>query len=153
MGAIFFYIFVYFVGYYGSNILNMLTVRPLVNNRYMAALMPVYGIAAMHAYMIVTRPLPAGADITVEYALLVFVTLPVVVVTLGATYFMWNNKPKQDEQVEHSPARPDHFPTEALNRETPLSGTHAQPGSSESANASTTPAADTAEKSGDTKPH
>ena len=96
MGAIFFYIFIYFVGYYGSNILNLLTVRPLVTNRYMAALVPVYGIAFMHAYMIVSRPLPSGSDITVEYALLVFVTLPVVVVTLGAAYFMWSSKDKHD---------------------------------------------------------
>ena len=96
MGAIFFYIFVYFLGYYGSNILNMLTVRPLVTNRYMAALVPVYGVAFGHAYMVVTRPLPAGADITVEYALLVFITLPVVVVTMGAAYFMWNSKDKDD---------------------------------------------------------
>lgn len=96
MGAIFFYIFVYFIGYYASNVLNMLTVRPLITNRHMAALVPVYGIAFGHAYMVVTRPLPAGADITVEYALLVFITLPVVVVTMGAAYFMWNSKGKDD---------------------------------------------------------
>lgn len=96
MGAIFFYIFVYFIGYYASNVLNLLTVRPLVTNRYMAALVPVYGVAFGHAYMVVTRPLPASADITVEYALLVFITLPVVVVTIGAIYFMWNSKGKDD---------------------------------------------------------
>jgi hypothetical protein len=62
----------------------------------MAALVPVYGVAFGHAYMVVTRPLPAGADITVEYALLVFITLPVVVVTMGAAYFMWNSKGKDD---------------------------------------------------------
>jgi hypothetical protein len=101
MGAIFFYIFVYFLGYYASNVLNMLTVRPLVTNRYMAALVPVYGIAFAHAYMVVTRPLPAGADITVEYALLVFITLPVVVVTMGAAYFMWNSKGKDDHPEDH----------------------------------------------------
>lgn len=96
MGAIFFYIFIYFIGYYASNVLNMLTVRPLVTNRYMAALVPVYGFAIGHAYMVVTKPLPAGADITVEYALLVFITLPVVVVTMGAAYFMWNSKSKDE---------------------------------------------------------
>ena len=96
MGAIFFYIFIYFVGYYGSNILNMLTVRPLITNRYLAALLPVYGVALTHAYVIVSSPPPQGTDITVEYALLVFITLPVVVVTLGAAYFMWNSKSKHD---------------------------------------------------------
>jgi hypothetical protein len=101
MGAIFFYIFIYFIGYYGSNILNMLTVKPLVTNRYMAALMPVYGVAFTHAYVIVSSPPPQGTDITVEYALLVFITLPVVIVTLGATYFMWNSKGKRDHHSDH----------------------------------------------------
>ncbi len=96
MQAIFFYIFVYFVGYYASNVLNMLTVRPLITNRYLAALIPVYSVAFAHAYMVVTRPLPAKADITVEYALLVFIAMPVVVVTMGAAYFMWNSKGKDD---------------------------------------------------------
>ena len=102
MGAIFFYIFIYFIGYYASNVLNMLTVRPLVTNRYMAALVPVYGFALGHAYMVVTKPLPAGADISMEYALLVFITLPVVVVTMGAAYFMWNSKGKEEHSGEQS---------------------------------------------------
>lgn len=100
MGAIFFYIFIYFVGYYGSNILNMLTVRPFITNRYMAALLPVYGVALTHAYVIVSSPPPSGSDITVEYALLVFITLPVVIVTLGAAYFMWNSKGSHDAHAD-----------------------------------------------------
>ena len=104
MGAIFFYIFIYFIGYYASNVLNMLTVRPLVTNRYMAALVPVYGFAFGHAYMVVTKPLPSGADISMEYALLVFITLPVVVVTVGAAYFMWNNKGKEEHADNQSAA-------------------------------------------------
>lgn len=102
MGAIFFYIFIYFIGYYASNVLNMVTVRPLVTNRYMAALVPVYGFAFGHAYMVVTKPLPAGADISMEYALLVFITLPVVVVTMGAAYFMWNSKGKEEHSDNQS---------------------------------------------------
>ena len=117
MGAIFFYIFIYFIGYYGSNILNMLTVRPLVTNRYMAALLPVYGVAFTHAYVIVSSPPPQGTDITVEYALLVFITLPVVIVTLGAAYFMWNSRSKHDDE-EHSAINPsessDKESTEAI---------------------------------------
>lgn len=97
MGAIFFYIFVFFAGYYGLNVLNMLTVRPIITNRYIAALFPVYGIAMAHAYMIATKPLPAGKGVTVESALIEFVVLPVIVVTMGAVYFMWNSKGSQDE--------------------------------------------------------
>lgn len=96
MGAIFFYIFIFFAGYYGANVLNMLTVRPFITNRYIAALFPVYGIAIAHAYMIATRPLPPGKGVTVESALLEFIVLPIVVVTMGAVYFMWNSKGSQE---------------------------------------------------------
>ncbi len=112
MGAIFFYIFIYFIGYYGSNVLNMLTVRPLVTNRYIAALLPVYGVALTHAYVMVNSPPPQGAGITVEYALLVYITLPVVVVTLGAIYFMWNSKAHQEDHAAIDPAANDSKPVE-----------------------------------------
>ena len=117
MGAIFFYIFIYFVGYYGSNILNMLTVRPLVTNRYLAALLPVYGVALTHAYVIVSSPPPQGTDITVEYALLVFITLPVVVVTLGAAYFMWNSKGKHDDHSGDNLSEDDRNSAETVTAE------------------------------------
>ncbi len=147
MGAIFFYIFVYFIGYYGSNVLNMLTVRPLVTNRYMAALLPVYGIAFMHAYMIVTRPLPAGSDITIEYALLVFVTLPVVIVTLGAAYFMWSSKDKHDDRAGSSPSSDeDQQPAETLTTKTIEPETQAQPATGESVDAKPSVETDTASK-------
>lgn len=117
MGAIFFYIVVYFIGYYGSNILNMLTVRPFITNRYMAALLPVYGVALTHAYVLVNSPPPQGSDVTVEYALLVFITLPVVVVTLGAAYFMWNSKGKDDDHSGNNPADDDRNSVETASTE------------------------------------
>lgn len=113
MGAIFFYIVIYFIGYYGSNILNMLTVRPFITNRYMAALLPVYGVALTHAYVIVSSPPPQGTGVTVEYALLVFITLPVVVVTLGAAYFMWNSKGKPEDTTASNPSDRDTESVEA----------------------------------------
>ena len=107
MGAIFFYICIFLAGYYGSNVLNMLTVRPLVTNRYIAALFPVYGIAMAHGYMISTKPLPPGKDVTIESALLEFVVLPLVVVTMGAVYFMWNSKGGQEEQAADTERKAD----------------------------------------------
>jgi len=104
MGAIFFYIFIYFLGYYGSNILNMFTVRPLITNRFIAALIPVFCIALLHGYMIVTKPPPASQDITVESALFTYVAMPVVIVTLGAVYFMWNARRSEEEEAEEPPA-------------------------------------------------
>lgn len=101
MGAIFFYIFIYFLGYYGSNIFNMFTVRPLITNRFLAALIPVFCVAMLHGYMIVTKPPPASQDITVESALFTYVAMPVVIVVLGAFYFMWNSR-RDEEEVEET---------------------------------------------------
>jgi len=117
MGAIFFYIFIYFIGYYASNVLNMLTVRPFITNRYIAALLPVYGVALTHAYVIVSSPPPQSADMTVEYALLMFITLPVVVVTLGAVYFMWNSKGKQDDNPDENAFDDADRPSETIHNE------------------------------------
>lgn len=97
MSNAFFYIFVYFLGYYGSNVLNMLTVRPLITNRFMAALFPVYAFAFTHAYMIVNKSPPPG--ITTEHALFFSVATPLVLVTMGAVYFMWHSKEKQEESL------------------------------------------------------
>lgn len=105
MGAIFFYIFIYFLGYYGSSILNMFTVRPLITNRFIAALIPVFCIALLHGYMIVTKPPPASQDITVESALFTYVAMPVVIVTLGAVYFMWNARRSEEEEAEEAARR------------------------------------------------
>jgi hypothetical protein len=105
MGAIFFYIFIYFLGYYGSNILNMFTVRPLVTNRFTAALIPVFCVALLHGYMIVTKPPPASQDITVESALFTYVAMPVVIVSLGAFYFMWNSRRAEEEEAEKAASR------------------------------------------------
>ncbi|MBX3630686.1 MAG: hypothetical protein KF908_12425 [Nitrosomonas sp.] len=105
MGAIFFYIFIYFVGYYGSNILNMFTVRPLVTNRFIAALIPVFCVAMLHGYMIVTKPPPASQDVTVESALFTYVLMPVIIVTLGAFYFMWNSRRAEEEEAEEAARR------------------------------------------------
>lgn len=105
MGAIFFYIFIYFVGYYGSNIFNMFTVRPLVTNRFMAALIPVFCVAMLHGYMIVTKPPPADQNITVESALFTYVGMPVVIVILGAIYFMWNSRQSEEDEAEEAARR------------------------------------------------
>lgn len=97
MSNAFFYVFIYFLGYYGSNVLNMLTVHPLITNRFVAALVPVYGFAFTHAYMIVNKAPPPG--ITVESAILFSVVTPLVLVTVGAIYFMWRSTDKQDENL------------------------------------------------------
>ena len=99
MGAIFFYIFIYFIAYYASAVLNMLTVRPLITNRFMAALIPVFAVAMSHGYMIVSKPPPQGQDITVESAFIGNIIVPILVVVMGAFYFSWNKKGKDEEEA------------------------------------------------------
>lgn len=118
MSNAFFYVFIYFLGYYGSNVLNMLTVRPLITNRFVAALVPVYGFAFTHAYMIVNKAPPPG--ITTESAILFSVVTPLVLVTVGAIYFMWRSKDKQDEGLtEAAQSNIDQHAAEARTAEIP----------------------------------
>ena len=101
MGAIFFYLFIYFISYYGLNAVNMLTVRPLITNRYMAALFPVVGVALTHVYMILNSPPPASMQITVESAIFFNVVMPIIFVVIGAAYLMWNSKEPDASQDEN----------------------------------------------------
>lgn len=124
MSNAFFYVFIYFLGYYGSNVLNMLTVHPLITNRFVAALVPVYGFAFTHAYMIVNKAPPPG--ITTESAILFSVVTPLVLVTVGAIYFMWRSKDKQDEDLtEVAQSNIDQQAAEARTAEIPEQETQA----------------------------
>ena len=55
--------------------------------------------------MIVTKPPPSSQDITVESALFTYVAMPVVIVTLGAIYFMWNARRSEEEEAEEAARR------------------------------------------------
>lgn len=101
MGATFFYLFIYFISYYGLNAVNMLTVRPLITNRYIAAMFPVVGVALTHVYMILNSPPPASMEITVESAIFFNVVMPVIFVVIGAAYLMWNSKDPDASQDDN----------------------------------------------------
>lgn len=98
MGAIFFYIFIYFVAYYATDVLNTLTVHPWITNRYIAALLPVFAVGLMHAYMIVASPPPQSQDITVVSAILTYIILPVIIVISGVIYIIWNQRIKEGNE-------------------------------------------------------
>ena len=102
MGAIFFYIFIYFVAYYATDILNTLTVRPWITNRYIAALLPVFAVGLMHAYMIAVSPPPQSQDITVASAILTYIILPFILIISGAIYIQWNQKIKEKDEAEEA---------------------------------------------------
>lgn len=92
MSAIFFYAVVYFAGYFIIKVINLLTVKPLIRNYYILSLVPVFLVGIAHSYKIVTTPPRQMQDTSLEYALAVYVLLPVVVITLCAIYVKWNNQ-------------------------------------------------------------
>lgn len=92
MASILIYAVIFFAGYYAAYVINLLTVRPLITNRYIAGLIPVFLFAIAHGYKIVSSPLPQGQDASIEYALGFNVIMPVVIIVLGAIYAMWNKK-------------------------------------------------------------
>lgn len=92
MGSILIYTVIFFIGYYGAYVINLMTVRPLITNRYIAGLVPVFLFALAHGYRIVSSPMPHGQNTSIEYALSFNVVMPVVIIVLGAIYAMWNKK-------------------------------------------------------------
>ena len=97
MGSILIYTVIFFAGYYGAYVINLMTVRPLITNRYIAGLIPVFLFAIAHGYKIVNSPAPQGQDTSIEYALSFNVVMPVVIIVLGALYAMWNKKDDKDK--------------------------------------------------------
>jgi hypothetical protein len=92
MGTIFFYAVVYFAGYFAIKVINLLTVKPLIQNYYIISLIPVFLFAIAHSYKIVSTPPRGVQDTSLEYALAVYVLMPLVVITLCAIYVKWNNQ-------------------------------------------------------------
>ena len=102
MGAIFFYIFVYFLAYYSTYVINLLSVRPLISNRFIAGLVPVILVSISHGYFIATSPPPQGTDISVMPALMSNVIMPVVIFIIGVLCFMWKKKNDDEEEEERA---------------------------------------------------
>ena len=96
MGSILIYTVIFFAGYYGAYVINLMTVRPLITNRYIAGLIPVFLFAIAHGYKIVNSPMPQGQNTSIEYALSFNVVMPVVIIVMGAIYAMWNKKDDKD---------------------------------------------------------
>ena len=98
MGAIFFYVFIYFIAYYSTYAVNLLSARPLISNRYIAGLVPVFLVATSHAYFIFNSAPPPGMSVT--SALMSNIVAPIVIVIIGALYFMWKKKNDALEELE-----------------------------------------------------
>lgn len=96
MGALVFYTFVFFIGYFGVHGFNLLMGRSLLNRR-IAALGIVCLVALMHGYKIMTSPLPSQQDIDAFQALGYYVMFPILVIATVCAFFGLQDKDKADE--------------------------------------------------------
>ncbi|HNO20107.1 MAG TPA: hypothetical protein PKK02_05245 [Nitrosomonas sp.] len=91
MGALVFYTFVFFIGYFVVHGFNLLIGRKLLN-RKITALVIVCLIALMHGYKILTSPLPAQQDADAFQALGYYVMFPILVIVTACVFFGLQDK-------------------------------------------------------------
>lgn len=96
MGALIFYTAIYFIGYYAVHFLNRLAGHALIRNRRIAGLVLVFIIGTVHAYKIISSPVPHDHGDGAGYALGLYVILPVTIIAAAVLYFAWQGKNDQD---------------------------------------------------------
>ncbi|MEO7559289.1 MAG: hypothetical protein ABIT23_03420 [Nitrosospira sp.] len=88
MGALIFYIAIYFIGYYAAYLLNQTVGRVLIRNRRIAGLVLVLTVSMGHGYKIMSTPPPHDHDDGAGYALGLYVIMPVTIIVIAALYLM-----------------------------------------------------------------
>lgn len=96
MGALIFYIAIYFLGYYAAHLLNLLSGRALIRNRRIAGLVAVFMVSMVHGYKIISTSLPDGHDEEMSYALGFYVILPVVIIVIAVLFLTWQERDDHD---------------------------------------------------------
>jgi hypothetical protein len=96
MGALIFYTGIYFLGYYAAHLLNKVSGRALVSNRRSAGLVLVLAVSVAHAYKIITTPPPHDHGDGANFALGLYVILPVTIIAVAVFFF--NRQEGQDEK-------------------------------------------------------
>ena len=96
MGALIFYIAIYFIGFYGAYLLNQMVGRTLIRNRHVAGLVLVVTVSMVHAYKIISSPPPHDHGDGAGYALGLYVIMPVAIITIGVLYLMWQDGNDKD---------------------------------------------------------
>ena len=97
MGALVFYIAIYFLGYYAAHLLNLLSGRTLIRNRRIAGLIAVFMVSMLHGYKILSSSPPDGHDEEMSYALGLYVILPVVIIVIVVLFLIWQEKDERDK--------------------------------------------------------
>jgi hypothetical protein len=95
MGALIFYTGIYFLGYYASHLLNQATDRALISNRRVAGLVLVLTVSVAHAYKIISTPPPHDHGDGANYALGLYVFLPVTIIAIAVFFF--NRQDERDD--------------------------------------------------------
>ncbi|MEO8991653.1 MAG: hypothetical protein ABI284_00795 [Nitrosospira sp.] len=96
MGALIFYIAVYFIGYYSANLLNRMVGRVLIRNRRLAGLVLVLMVSLLHGYKIISTSPSHDHGEGAGYALGFYVILPVVIIAIGVLYLTWQENQDND---------------------------------------------------------
>jgi hypothetical protein len=96
VGALIFYTGIYFLGYYAAHLLNQAAGRALVSNRRIAGLVLVLTVSVAHAYKIISTPPPHDHGDGANYALGLYVILPVTIIAIAVFFF--NRQEEQDRQ-------------------------------------------------------
>ncbi|MCX7185300.1 MAG: hypothetical protein NTW90_08765 [Nitrosospira sp.] len=96
MGALIFYIAIYFLGYYAAYLLNLLSGRTLIRNRRIAGLGAVFMVSMLHGYKIISSSPPDGHDEGMTYALGLYVILPVAIIVSAVMFLTWQERDDHD---------------------------------------------------------
>lgn len=96
MGALIFYIAVYFIGYYAAHLLNQAVGHILIRNRRIAGLVFVLTVSMVHGYKIISALPPHDHDDGAGYALGVYVIMPVAIIVIAVLVFMWQEGHDKD---------------------------------------------------------
>lgn len=96
MGALIFYIAIYFMGYYAAHFLNQTAGRILIRNRRIAGLILVLTVSMGHGYTIMSTPLPHDHHDGAGYAMGLYVIMPVAIIMIAVLYLMWREGDDDD---------------------------------------------------------
>lgn len=96
MGALVFYIAIYFIGYFAAHILNRMAGQVLIRNRRIAGLVLVLAVSMVHGYKIISTPPPYDLDGGTSYALGLYVVMPVAIIAVAVLFFAWQERHNSD---------------------------------------------------------
>jgi hypothetical protein len=97
MGALIFYVAIYFIGYYAAYLINQLAGRALIENRRLTGLVTTLTVGVIHGYKIISSPPPHDHGDGTSYALALYVILPLAIIAAGVLFLMWQDSRDQGD--------------------------------------------------------